>query len=398
MKIIYILSGTYIAGGATKSFLTMLRAAVDAGHEVAVVCCDENGVAQYLKSIGVTTLVFPYRFASLPPVSTTARDVVRFIPRFFRDRVENYKAAKSVLEFAKVFKPDIIHENTSVTGIGGYVAKRLDIPHIIHIREYADKDFRIYLLNYRNRLRYENVYPVAITRDLASYRCDNLGISRKARVIYNGIIDDSSIAYNPGKDPYFLYAGRVEPAKGTEDLIDAYIQYRQDVADAGRIMKLRVAGSCIDKTFFELLKKKVDVAGYAGDVIWLGECTDMDDLYMKAAATIIPSKSEGFGRVAPEAMSKGSLCVMRDSGGLKEQMDNGVEVSGDEIALRFSTSEELADMMKAISDDYFENNGFLPSYEKMIERAQATVKELYTKKVYCENILKLYNDIYCQQG
>lgn len=396
MKIIYILSGTYISGGATKSFLTMLEAAMNAGHEVAVVCCDENGVAQYLKSKGVTTLVYPYWFASLPPVERNVRNVLRFVPRFFRDRIVNYRADKFVLRFAREFKPDIIHENTSVTGIGGYVAKRLGIPHIIHIREYADKDFKIYLLNYRSRLRYENVYPVAITRDLASYRCDNLGISRKARVIYNGIIDDSSIAYNPDKEPYFLYAGRVEPAKGTEDLIDAYIQYRSDVADVGRIMKLRVAGSCIDKSFFEMLKKKVDVAGYAGDVIWLGECTDMDELYAKAAATIIPSKSEGFGRVAPEAMSKGSLCVMRDSGGLKEQMDNGIELTGEEIALRFSNSEQLASIMREISLDYYESRE--SKYSEMIDRSQSVVRQLYTKKAYCENILKLYNDIYCQQG
>ncbi|MCM1489659.1 MAG: glycosyltransferase family 4 protein [Muribaculum sp.] len=396
MKIIYILSGTYIAGGATKSFLTMLRAAVDAGHEVAVVCCDENGVAQYLKSIGVTTLVFPYRFASLPPVSATARDVVRFIPRFFRDRVENYKAAKSVLGFAKVFKPDIIHENTSVTGIGGYVAKRLDIPHIIHIREYADKDFRIYLLNYRRRLRYGKVYPVAITRDLASYRCDSLGISRKAMVIYNGIIEGSSICYNPEKSPYFLYAGRVEPTKGIEDLIDAYIQYRKETIDPREKIGLKVAGTCNNKTFHDMLKRKLSAAGYADDIEWLGECTDMNNLYSKAAATVIPSKFEGFGRIAPEAMANGSLCVMRNTGGLKEQMDNGVDATGGEIALRFDTIEELALLLKKIAEDFAIRGG--SGYTEMIQRSQSTVRKLYTKKVYCENILKLYNDIYCQQG
>lgn len=397
MKILYILSDTFIAGGATKSFVTMLHAALDAGHEAAVVCNDDKGVTRYLQSIGVTTVVRPYRFASLPTVSLAVKDIIRFVPRFVRDRIVNPRSAKSVLEFAREFRPDIIHENTSVTGIGSYVAKRLGIPHIIHIREYADKDFRIYLLNYRKRLRYEKVYPVAITKDLASYRCDRLGICRKARVIYNGIIDDNSIAYDRHKEPYFLYAGRIEPNKGIEDLIDAYISYRQVAGRSVETLQLKIAGTYHQKSFIERLRLKVIKSGLADDVIWLGECKEMNSLYSKAAATIIPSRCEGFGRIPSEAMAAGSLCVMRDSGGLHEQLDNGVLVTGEEIALRFESIPELTDALVEISRDYNESPQGASRYEEMIRFAQLTVRKLYTKRVYGDNILALYNDIHNQQ-
>lgn len=388
-----------MAGGATKSFVTMMQAAIEAGHEVAVVCNNDREVAQFLKSKGIVTVVRPYSFASLPRISNDVKDIVRFIPRFIRDRIVNPLSAKSVLRFAKEFQPDIIHENTSVTGIGSVVAKGLNIPHIIHIREYADKDFRIYLLNYRKRLGYEKVYPVAITKDLASYRCDRYGISRKAIVIYNGIIDDSSISYDPKKEPYFLYAGRIEPNKGIEDLIDAYIRYASGTQSAEKILQLKIAGNYHSQPFFIRLKQKLAFAGLTNEVLWLGERTEMNKLYSKAAATVIPSHFEGFGRIPPEAMAAGSLCVMRNSGGLKEQLDNGIEVSGDEIALRFDSIEELTNNLKEISEDYHATRGRDDSrYRPMISRAQLTVKNLYTKKAYCENILKLYDDIQTQQS
>lgn len=394
MRILYILSGTEIDSGATKSFLTMLEGVVAAGHEVAVVCCDDLGVTRLLKEKGVKTFVCPYRFASLPTVAFTARDIIRFIPRFIRDRIVNPRSAKKVLGFARGFRPDIIHENTSVTGIGYHVASRLGIPLIIHIREYADKDFRIYLLNYRKRLGYSKSYPVAITKDLARYRCDRHAISRKATVVYNGIIDETSFACDSDKLPYFLYAGRIESNKGIEDLIDAYTGYRNTSGAGGKCLKLKVAGRAPYPAYFKRLDKKIQESGYAADIEWLGQCGNMDALYRKAAATIIPSYLEGFGRIAPEAMSKGSLCVMRKTGGLLEQLDNGVETTGGDIALGFESNSELSGLLKEIADNYTEGKvRYEAAYLQMIQRAQQTVKALYTKQAYCKNILQLYTNI-----
>lgn len=398
MRILYILSGTEIVSGATKSFLTLMNSAREAGHEVAVVCNDRNGVFQLLQSEGVTTVCVPYQFASLPTVSTTPRDIVRFVPRFIRDRIANPKAGKAVLNFARTFRPDIIHENTSVTGVGYYVAKRLDLPLIIHIREYADRDFKIYLLNYKKRLRYKKAYPVAITKDLLSYRCERYGQGGKARVIYNGIVDRAPKDADCEKLPYFLYAGRVEPNKGIEDLIDAYISYRKEQGHSAKAMQLKIAGTCSNEAFSRRLHEKADRSGYGGDVVWLGECMDMESLYSRSAATIVPSLFEGFGRVPPEAMAQGSLCVMRDTGGLKEQMDNGLEITGSEIALRFSSVGELQSILARIAEDYFStDNSAGSAFADMRARARTTVETLYTKKAYTGKFMELYNEIDQQQ-
>lgn len=398
MRILYILSGTNIIGGSTKSFMAMLEAAVNAGHEVAVVCNDNEGITQVLKSRGVKTFVTPYGYAAFPPLSFSARDIVRFIPRFIRDRIVNRKAGKKVLEFSRHFSPDIIHENTSVTGIGSYVACKLGVPHIIHIREYAGKALNMYLLDYKKRLRKENVYPVAITKYLASCRCDDLGVGKTARVIYNGIIDEAEIGKCDEKDPYFLYAGRIEPNKGIGDLIDAYIAYRKNNHEGtGKpYLSLKIAGECNKdrKSYLSQLKRKLKSSDCEKDVNWLGRTMEMQQLYSKAAATIIPSKFEGFGRIAPEAMAMGSLCVIRNSGGLKEQLDNGIEITGDDIALRFSTQEELTNLLCDISDNYYKHCAQGNSnYSEMIRRAQQTVKKLYTTQVFADNLLKLYDDV-----
>ena len=64
----------------------------------------------------------------------------------------------------------------------------------------------------------------------------------------------------------------------------------------------------------------------------------------QAKAIIIPSHNEGFGRCMPEAMFNGCLCIGHDTGGTKEQMDNGTEATGEDIALRYQTEDQLTDI------------------------------------------------------
>lgn len=395
MKILYILSGTGTKGGATKSFLSMADAVAKNGNEIAVVVPNEEGVTSLLRERGWKVLVVPYGYCSLPALGFNLRDIVRFIPRLIKGGICNFMARKKVLAFAKEFRPDIIHDNTSVTDIGHHVAHDLGIPHVIHVREYGWKDFHLVLPWINERLTAPNAYVVAITSELAIFRGKGI-VADHLRIIYNGVIHESQIMYNPIKKHFFLYAGRIEHAKGVDELIDAYIAYSIKEKEIGNEpFRLKLAGGCDDNNFMKGLQRRLHATGLDKYVDFLGVVEDMETLYREATATIIPSYREGFGRVMPEAMAAGSLCIARRSGGLKEQLENGVKISGEKIAFGFNNVEELTNLLTEIGLECMAGNPFKEGgdYEKMIKRSQKVVCELYSCESNGKQVLDYYNKI-----
>jgi glycogen(starch) synthase len=81
---------------------------------------------------------------------------------------------------------------------------------------------------------------------------------------------------------------------------------------------------------------------------WVGD--DMlHSLYRVAEITIVPSIYEPFGLVALEAMACGSVCIVADTGGLREV------VPGDgTVGLRFRSrdSEDLGEVLAQILSDH----------------------------------------------
>lgn len=396
MKILYILSGTESKDGSTKSFLAMADSVAKAGNEIAVVVPDDNGVTPVLRERGWTVLVVPYMFATLPYLSWSLRDLIRFIPRLVLTKYINRKARKTVNAFAREWGPDIVHDNTSVTDLGHYVARALDVPHVIHIREYGWRGLHRIIPGIHKRLSATNTYVVAITSDLAAYRGKRLRLDH-LRVIYNGVLRENDATYNPQKQPFFLYAGRIRKEKGVGDLINAYIAYARAELNAGRDpLRLKLAGASEAGDFDCKVRRIVSNAGLDAYVEWLGEIDNISDLYEMTAATVIPSKHEGFGRVMPEAMCAGSLCVVRNTGGLAEQLANGRRECGNDIAIGFNSIEDLTLILSRISDAYrnggaYDGNG---SFLRIIKDSTRVVAALYSYEANARGMLDFYSYIF----
>ena len=70
----------------------------------------------------------------------------------------------------------------------------------------------------------------------------------------------------------------------------------------------------------------------------------------------------------PEALAAGALVIARNTGGLKEQFENGVSLTGKEIGISFSNIDELADILENVADSPKEK------YLEMIECGQKCVR------------------------
>ena len=137
---------------------------------------------------------------------------------------------------------------------------------------------------------------IAASRALAT-EAKRLG-ARRVRVIASGV-DIPDAVGDPEEPPHVLYAGRLSAEKGVLELLDA-----------ARGLPLVVVGD-------GPLRRRVP--GARGFV----PPAELGSYYERAAVVVVPSRREGYGIVAREAMAYGRPVVATDVGGLPDAVVHG---------------------------------------------------------------------------
>ena len=386
MRVVYILSGTNLFGGATKSFLNMLIGLQDKGVIPLVIVPDMLGLYSELKQRNIYVKSIPYKKTVYPRLSSK-KDFCLFFPRLMGRLYTNYNAVLKLRNIVLDFKPDIIHTNVGVINIGYKIAMELKIPHIYHVREYGDLDFNYHYYPTKNRFisqfNRENSYAIFITKDIMKYFL--LSENKYNRVIYNGVFSDKYDLSCLNKSDYLLWAGRVEPAKGT---IDAILAYRNIYLRNPKLKtKLLIAGGIYNTEYYNIIRNIINESNLSEHVVFLGEIKDISVLMQKAKALIVTSTSEGFGRITAEAMFNSCLVIGKNTAGTKEQFDNGKELIGEEIGLRYNTLEELT---QKIEEVLLKKN---INYDRFISNSKKVVMRYYTIENNVERVYGFYKEI-----
>jgi len=126
-------------------------------------------------------------------------------------------------------------------------------------------------------------------------------------------------APNPRGPWRALYVGRVEAAKGIQELLQATALVRSNGLD----LELDLVGSNLDADFY---RREADQAGLTA-VRFHGVISDRDrlrDLFNAADFFVLPTHSEGFPRVLLEAMAYGIPILTTFVGGIPSLMEDGV--------------------------------------------------------------------------
>jgi glycosyltransferase involved in cell wall biosynthesis len=150
------------------------------------------------------------------------------------------------------------------------------------------------------------------------------GLPSRTTVIHNGI--DPSWAEPAPIDferPTILCSARLEPEKGLDLAVRATVLLRDEFP----ALRLRIAGS---GTVAGELAAQAAAAGLDGAVELLGwrSPADMPRLIGEATVVVVPSRAEGFGMIALEAMLAARPVVASRVGGLPEVLgkDGGILV------------------------------------------------------------------------
>lgn len=386
MTILYILISTDPLSGSTKSFLMMLKGVLASGTKAIVVVPDREGIYDRLREMGVEVIVEPSK-GNTWTGAKNLKQILLYVPRQIGRLLITYRACRRLEKKLQNRNIDLIHSNNSVTNIGRYLANALHMPHLIHIREYGDWDFGLHYFPttsaFQRYLKTNGVFTACITRDIQRHH--GLSKTPSSRVIYNGIIEhEDENGLHETKRNFYLYAGRIEPTKGLLDLVRAYAEY---VKTSINPLPLKVAGEVIDHRYWKQIRRLLVEQKLEDKVQILGKITDMTTLYQHAKAIIICSEYEGFGRCMPEAMSYGCLAIAKNTGGTKEQLDNGRLWTGQDIGLRYTTTQELTELLIKVGQMKDEDSRMMREY------AFRVVSEHYSVNAYVKAILNYYTEI-----
>ncbi|MGH2956601.1 MAG: glycosyltransferase family 4 protein [Solirubrobacterales bacterium] len=123
--------------------------------------------------------------------------------------------------------------------------------------------------------------------------------------------------------PYALFVGSLEPRKGLETLLEAYLSL---IASGDTEEQLVIAGKrgwgyrgLLARARRPDLRGRVRFAGYVDQAI-------LPALYANARAFVYPSRAEGFGLPPLEAMASGVPTVATRTSALAENLDGAAEL------------------------------------------------------------------------
>lgn len=263
MNVANILSSA--TGGGFKSLINSLDELMKKGLSPLVVLPMENEIHTLLPSRGIPTIIVKYRYNTYPPC-TTMKDKLLFIPRLIARVAVNYYAVCIISKMLSDKNVDIIHTNVSIIGIGHYIAQKLHIPHIYHVREYGDLDFGYKYFPTRKHFikQLSDNYSIFITKDIQKYFLQDQ--NSKSSVIYNGIQEKESKLPEKTNNDFFLYLGDVLPAKGTDILVKAYSKY---LGMTKKPLPLYIVGRIANNSYAEEIHRYIRKCNMENKVFFL---------------------------------------------------------------------------------------------------------------------------------
>ncbi|MHC4993431.1 MAG: glycosyltransferase family 4 protein [Planctomycetota bacterium] len=177
-----------------------------------------------------------------------------------------------------------------------------------------------------------------------------------------------------GEGPVVGMVARMSHEKGADDLVEAFATLTQTRPDAQLVM----VG---DGQLRSDLERRVGRHGLTDRVRWVGRVEPEKALACMAMmdVVVVPSRSEGFGLVAAEAMALRKPVVASDVGGLSEVVEHGVTGA----LVPPCQPVRLADAVTDLLHD--------PNRRAAMGRAgRKRVENLFSRKVFAERHQRLY--------
>jgi glycosyltransferase involved in cell wall biosynthesis len=125
----------------------------------------------------------------------------------------------------------------------------------------------------------------------------------------------------PRNAPVIVSAGRIDPEKGHDALVEAFWQIREEFPEVYVVICGQTFGN---EGYATKLVKRVEALGLERRVFFLGQRRDLPEIFADCHIFCLPTLEEAFGLVFIEAMAAGLPVVACRSGAVPEIVLNGV--------------------------------------------------------------------------
>ncbi len=118
--------------------------------------------------------------------------------------------------------------------------------------------------------------------------------------------------------------GRVRPNKGTGDFVEALCEILPSFPNWTGVLIGETTPRY--RNFQQELQRKIERAGLAGRVIFVGKVENFDEIpdwYRAVSLVVAPPWLEGFGLTVPEAMASACAVVATDTGAFPQIIESG---------------------------------------------------------------------------
>lgn len=303
-----------LTGGTEIQTLSLVRALVQDGHQVTVVCYFEYApiMIEHYQNEGSKVIC-------LNPAGTriSGWNGIRFL----------FKGIRKIL---KEERPDIVHVQYMAPGaIPILLLRMLGMKNIIvTVHTAADIYSSLYLIHFIQK-HCVRVFTCITMRAEKSffgsaelYNSDTNLKKRNHFTIYNALppyihIREEQKSFSDGQITLGVVS-RLERIKGMDLVVPAFAKLKKQYTD----IRLLVVG---DGSQRSIMQEQAIELGVNDSVEWMGrqEQSCLQSLYDRIDILLMPSRSEGFGLTAIEGMARGCVVVVSDTGGLPEVVKDG---------------------------------------------------------------------------
>jgi glycosyltransferase involved in cell wall biosynthesis len=372
-KTIIFVSTNIKKEGAEKSLVALQSFLNHKGISTLTVIPQPGLIEELFQQEQINYIVHPF-VGSIN--SGYGRKILRGVAKWGINYIESFKLRKRLAN--KAIKVLGIHSNTITTDFGYHLANRFGVPHIWHIREFGKLDFNFDFelgMGYMRNCTGKAAKIICNSDAVKAYYSQFFDNEKLVRV-YNGVPLRPSGKSN-WEDKVFriLLIGRLSKEKGQEEAVrackilydrgmkDFCLDLYGDGADAERLQKL----------IGELqLDNHIHLKGYSNNIP-----------IRHYHVGLMCSPHEAFGRVTVEYMVNGIPVIGVNAGGTPEIVD---ENSG--LLYDSGNIERLYEVIKRLYEDR-------SMCMEMGRHAQLRATSLFSEQQYCENVLSVYNEVFC---
>lgn len=364
------------SGGAERICCNMANKLVMNNYYVKIVCNDDlEGMPFYdlRKEVELTNIAL--RNVKVPVYRKILRELLK--PFFqmgalnYYDVYKNTVRAKKIDKIIEDYDPDIIIcndlESASALYYCNHVAKTIFMLHG------NGEEFCKTLKNYRNYAKIIGKFDV-IQVLLPSYKelLEKI-ISNKIICIANPVPNYYKILKSDTLN--IVHVGRIAEEKGQLKLIKAFANISSEFSQ----WQILMYGKVYQENYEKEIREYVEKNNLQKQVLFMGEATDIKQVWDKAEILVLPSASEGFPLALTEAMSAGLAVIgLENCGGVNELIKdrkNGILVkdsledlaAGVECLLKDSELRIRLGMQASKDMQKYNEQSIWSQWEKLIE-------------------------------